>query len=74
MYGLAAGLGRPYNAFVHTPPQKVVQDFFGRRFKPSTAAPPVFSPLPEPVMIGTASSFLVLSSYSAPPVLTGFLA
>ncbi len=57
-YGIAAALGRPVSAFKHTPPQKVFQDFFARTFKPSTAAPPVFSPLPEAVMIGLAKGLL----------------
>lgn len=69
LYGVAAALGRPVSAFKHTPPQKVFQDFFRRTFKPSTAAPPVFSPLPEAVMIGLAKGLLASDFGAADPEL-----
>ncbi len=67
VYGVAAALGRPVSAFKHTPPQKVFQDFFGRTFKPSTEAPPVFSPLPEAVMVGLAKGLLASDFGAADP-------
>merc|ERR1711988_1859006 len=68
-YGIAAGLGYPVSVFKHTPPQKVVGDFFSRSPKKVKQSNAMISPLPEQVLYGLTRT-LIENDFATPGLLS----